>query len=337
MRVRHLLAPLLALLLAGETAAAMQFQQGTAKDGGYFISAQGEIRAGDLLQFRRALAAVPADKRLAGVLVDSPGGDLSEGARLAELIHDSGLAVIVTSHSTCASACFLLLAASPHRFAGVDALVGVHSASVEGGTETTDTMAMTLRMQRAAADYGVPPVILGKIAETTPGHISWLTHEDLAAMGVKIVDDTTDAGARAPAPAPVAPSRQPALRPPMVKPAPQVSAQAEFQGTLFCRQGMAKLSLRVVDSTDSAHRRAVFSFAPMPSGSQLSRGSFLMEGRLDLSGGSIDLRPTQWVSPQPTDFAMVGLSGHSDDGGKTFSGHVMASASCTVFTLKRTP
>ncbi len=202
-RLHRLLAPLLTVQLAG-TAAAMQFQQGTTKDGDYFISAEGEIHNGDLQQFQRALASVPAGKRLAGVLLDSPGGSLSEGARLADQIHDSGLTVLVTSHSQCASACFLMLAASPHRVAGVNALVGVHSASIEGGRETTDTMAMTLRMQRVAADYGVPPVILGKIAQTTPGHIEWLTHDDLAAMDVKFLDDASDADAPARAPTPVA-------------------------------------------------------------------------------------------------------------------------------------
>jgi hypothetical protein len=335
MRIRGLLASLLATYVAGGSAAAMQFQQGSAKDGATFISAEGEIHTGDAQQFQRALAAVPAGKRLAGVLVDSPGGNLIEGGKLADQIHDSGLTVIVTSHSQCASACFLLLAASPHRVAGVNALVGVHSASLEGGRETTDTMAMTLVMQRIAGDYGVPPAILGKIAQTTPGRIAWLTHEDLVAMDVKIIDDAGDAPTLAPAPAPAPAPRPPALRPPMVKPSPPVVARAEYQGALFCRQGTAKLLLRVVDSADDTHRRAVFSFAPMPSGGQVSSGSFLMEGRLDLSGGSIDLRPTQWVSPQPGDFAMVGLSGRSDDGGKTFSGHAMASTSCTVFTMKR--
>src|SRR5580704_5576032 len=127
-RLHRLLAPLLTVQLAG-TAAAMQFQQGTTKDGDYFISAEGEIHDGDLRQFQRALDAVPAGKRLAGVLLDSPGGDLREGARIAEQIHDSRLMVLVTSHGTCASACFLMLAASPRRIAGVNALVGVHSAS----------------------------------------------------------------------------------------------------------------------------------------------------------------------------------------------------------------
>ncbi len=321
MRIRHLLASLLAACWrACGTAGAMQFQQGIAKDGATFISAEGEIHTGDAQQFQRALAAVPAGGHLAGVLVDSPGGSLSEGGKLAERIHNSGLTVIVTSHSRCASACFLLFAASPHRFAGVNALVGGHRASLEICRETKDTMALTLVMQRIAADYGVPPAIIGKIAQTTPGRIAWLTHDDLVAMNVKIIDDA----GRAPAPAP----RLPALRPP-------TAAQAEYQGALSCRQGTAKLLLRVVDTADNTHRRAVFSFAPMLPGRQLSSGSFLMEGRLDLYGGAIHLRPTQWVSPQPSDFAMVGLSGQSPDGGKTFSGHATASASCSMFTLKR--
>ena len=41
-----------------------------------------------------------------------------------------------------------------------------------------------------------------------------------------------------------------------------------------------------------------------------------------------------WVS-QPPGYAWLGLSGRSDDGGKTFSGRVTDSTACTIFTLQR--
>jgi len=122
----------------------------------------------------------------------------------------------------------------------------------------------------------------------------------------------------------------------MVTPAGSATpAVAEFQGALFCQQGTAKLSLRVVDSTDSTHHTAMFKFEPMRTGQQLPSGAFMMQGQLELSGGGVDLRPTEWVSAQPRNFAMMGLTGRSDDGGKTFAGHATVSQSCSVFTMKR--
>ena len=340
---------MLCAAIAARPAAAMQFTVDTSKDGVVFIVARGEIHQGDLRLFRQALANVPAGEHARALVVDSPGGNLIEGEKLAAQVRDSDLAVIIGSDSQCASACFLLLAASAHRIAGTSALVGVHSASIDG-KETMDSMAMTLMMQRIAGSYGIPPAIIGKMAQTAPGRIEWLTHDDLALMSVKIIDDAGDAPqpeaapVSTPLPAPPAPQApipapRPAVqaRPPAVwSNPPAAQDQAEFQGALFCAQGTAKLSLRTLDSADRSHRRAVFDFGPMTGGRPLPAGSFMVEGRFDLTGNVIDLRPTGWLSVQPPNFAMLGLTGHSDDGGKTFSGHATVSAACTVFTLKRT-
>lgn len=329
-------------------AAAMQFTLDTSKDGVVFVIARGEIHQGDLRLFRQALANVPAGARARALVVDSPGGNLIEGEKLAAQVRESDLAVIIGSDSQCASACFLLLAASAHRIAGTSALVGVHSASIDG-KETMDSMAMTLMMQRIAGSYGIPPAIIGKMAQTAPGRIEWLTHDDLTLMSVKIIDDASDAPQpeaapvstpmpAPPAPQPPVPAPRPAVqaRPPAVWSNPASQDQAEFQGALFCAQGTAKLSLRTVDSADRTRRRAVFDFGPMAGGRPVPAGSFMLEGRFDLAGDVIDLRPTGWLSVQPPNFAMLGLTGRSDDGGKTFSGHATVSAACTVFTLKRT-
>jgi hypothetical protein len=312
-------------------ALAMQFELDNAKDNAVVIVARGEIHQGDVRLFRQALAEVPPDRHLIGMLVDSPGGNLIEGESLAAQIRSSNVTVMIDSNSKCASACFLLFAASPHRMAGTNANIGVHSASIEG-KETTDSMAMTLQMQRVAAYYGVPPAIIGKMAQTMPRSVEWLTHDDLLSMDVQIVDDIGQA--QDSAPAPTLPVRPPAL-PAASRPPPPMTAVAEFQGALFCQQGTAKLGLRIVASSDSAHQRAMFSFGPMATSHQVPAGSFFVEGRIELAGGGIDLHPTEWVS-QPSNFPMVGLLGQSDDGGKTFSGHATANSSCTVFTLKRT-
>ena len=84
----------------------------------------------------------------------------------------------------------------------------------------------------------------------------------------------------------------------------------------------------------AANRRAMFSFGPAPTSPDVPRGAFIVEGSIDVQGGAMTLTPVQWVS-QPRGYNWLGLSGRSDDGGKTFTGHVTARAACTIFTLKR--
>ena len=111
---------------------------------------------------------MPQAKRLLALALDSPGGQVSEGVQLADLIRTRKVPVVIPSNSQCVSACFLLLAASPHRMAASDALVGVHSAN-ENQQETDTSLAVTTLMARDAAKNGIPPAIIGKMVETTPG------------------------------------------------------------------------------------------------------------------------------------------------------------------------
>lgn len=177
------------------------------------LGGRGPIVKGDTARLERALAAVPQERRLLALALDSPGGLVGEGEQLAHLIRAHGLAVVIPSNSECVSACFLLFAASPHAFAASDALVGVHSAG-EAGEETANSLAVTTLMARSAAELGVPPAIIGKMVQTTPGRVEWLTRTDLASMNVTVYDGdmpeavvgTNTAGARADAPAPPAPA-----------------------------------------------------------------------------------------------------------------------------------
>ena len=152
---------------------------------------------------RDMMVAAPSD-HIMGFMLDSPGGQLAEGVKLATMIQAAQLPVVVGPGATCASACFLLFAAGSSRIVAPDALIGVHSAS-EAGQENTDSMATTTAMARAAADLGVPPQIIGKMVETTPNRMAWLTRDDLALMDVKIIAPTQQAAAPPPAPAPSPP------------------------------------------------------------------------------------------------------------------------------------
>jgi hypothetical protein len=345
-------------------AAAMQFTPVPGNDAPAVISGRGEIIKGDLARLRTALAAVPAGHKVA-LLLDSPGGSVAEAEQMGHVIRDGDIAVAIPDNSLCASACFLLLAAAPRRFAAADALVGVHSAS-ESGEETVESMAVTTAMARIAADFDVPAAILGKMVRTVPGRVEWLTHADLVSMDVKILGEPDaapqhEAAAQPPPapahvqppppaavqPAPAAPAPKPVAAPapapvpanpavvslPPLRPAAASAAVAEFQGAYFCG-GPTTLSLKVMDAAGDGRRRAVLAVGPTATNPQVVRGAFMLEGRLDLGGGVLDMHPVAGSS-QPTGTAMVGLVGRSDDGGKTFAGRVTSDITCTLFTLRR--
>ncbi len=413
-------------------AAAMQFDQMPYKPAEVIIVARGPIVPGDDTRLTDALSAIPKTTHVFALAVDSPGGSVAEAELLAGLIRHQALPVVVPSNSTCASACFLLLAAATRRSAAIDALIGVHSAS-DAGQETTASLAATTEMARYASQLGVPPLILGKMVQTTPGRGEWLTRADLVSMGVVVFDPSpasrpsptaSSAVAAMPEaptnPASAAPAQVPAIamshsfeqgnadrrawdawlsaqhgpyrdgaafwgsqhelaeprscssgtdmsrgdftrgcetarqrltavdarratdpdyrsgwNAVLDAPGPDSHSEVEFRGVFFCAaRGPATVSLRVVASATSAPRKAIFGFGPTATNRNVSYGTFVVEGRIDLSGGLLELHPISWIA-QPAGYEMVGLQGRSSDGGRTFAGRVTDAADCTRFTLRR--
>jgi hypothetical protein len=428
----------LALAAAPRPASAMQFEQVPVGTDRQIIGARGPIIKDDTTRLELALGAVPQGRRLLGLAIDSPGGNVVEGEKLARLIRARNLGVIIPTNSKCASACFLMLAASPHRLAAADALVGVHSAS-ENGKETDTSLAITTLMARDAAELGIPPAIIGKMVQTTPGRVEWLTREDLTSMQVTVYDGDPPLAALQPsvivggvpapgaAPAPAVPVvvRPEAAAPPPIAlgfvvgrndrrvwdiwfgglrgpyrdgaafaqsqlgaaqpgscygpngvnrgdftlgceigrqrlalvqarmrasadyaagwrsadaPVPVAAtggpADAEYEGAYFCGRQVAHLTLRVLRQADGERRRAMFIFGPQPTSPTVPRGAFIVEGAIDLHGGAMEFAPVSWVS-QPADYPWLGLTGRSDDGGRTFAGRVTGNGACTIFTLRR--
>lgn len=187
MHVAVCLALALMLLVPDHAARALRFAYYPAltAEGAGLLAASGPVKLGDEDRLRAALHALPAGARLAGLSLDSPGGDLEEGFRLAAAVRAGGLATVVGEGATCASACFLVFAAGSHRFASTTALVGVHSAAYGGG-DTADAQVATVRMARRLAEYGVPNAILGKMVSAQPSQIWWLNRQDFESMRVDL-------------------------------------------------------------------------------------------------------------------------------------------------------
>jgi hypothetical protein len=171
--------------LPTRSAYAMDFVQTQVSAAEAVLSGRGRIIPGDADRLRSALSAVPSTLRLIGLTLDSPGGNVAEAKALVGLIRARALPVAIPHRGLCASACFMLLAASPHRLAASDAIIGVHSAA-ENGAETDTSLAVTTLMARDAAELGVPPAIIGKMVETTPGELQRLNLQDLALMNVTV-------------------------------------------------------------------------------------------------------------------------------------------------------
>jgi len=187
-----------ALMLALADAAAghaLEFRLEKAPDGAVFLSAEGSLHPGDAGR----LAALLQNRPQALVL-HSTGGALSAGLELAELVRRVGLPVMVPAGGTCASACFLVLAASPQRFAGADARIGVHSAASGAGTEDRESLAATTLMAREAERFGVPPQIVTRMILSGPQRMVWLDAQDQAAMGIRRLPIPSETPPRPPMP-----------------------------------------------------------------------------------------------------------------------------------------
>ena len=132
------------------------------KDGRIVILISGEI------QKAAVKAANDAGKLVSSVRLNSPGGNLYEGAKLADAVRFGKMATNVGQGATCASACFLIFAAGETKFANYTAQIGVHGASDENGTETVHSGAATVSMAKISKELGVPPAIIGRKVVTPP-------------------------------------------------------------------------------------------------------------------------------------------------------------------------
>ena len=119
-------------------------------------------------------------------VLNSPGGSLATAMQMARIVANDRAPVLVPAHAMCASACFLILAAARTKYVAPSAHVGVHSAAeVRPGNETEGSKAVTTDFARLLAQLSVPSEIIGRLVETPPGAIYWLSPEELMTMGVR--------------------------------------------------------------------------------------------------------------------------------------------------------
>ncbi len=185
------------LLVSSVPARAASFSFNTAMDGGATILMEGRIEQGDAGRLHTLIDnARRSGRSLARVQLNSPGGNLGEGLKMAIEIKGQRLATEVPKGATCASACFFLFAGGASKSVGEDARVGVHGADL-AGAETSGSEAATVLMGRfAAQELKVPTGIIGKMVVTPPSSIIWLSREELQSLGaIETGEDFSSSGA----------------------------------------------------------------------------------------------------------------------------------------------
>ena len=184
-RTRTMIAAAAAYTMTSTTCWAMDITP--LEGGGPGLLLHGEIVKGDTDRIVPMLLRLYEQGKTPRLVVDSPGGNIMDADKLALLIRKAGIPVTVMAGRTCASACFLLFAASPERSASPLALIGVHSASLNGD-ENLLTLDLTTIMAREAAEFGVPADVIGRMVTTKPSDMAWLTLAELKEMGVRLLE-----------------------------------------------------------------------------------------------------------------------------------------------------
>lgn len=160
------------------------FTSELSKEGKVIIILSGTIEPGDADQLQKIIRDSNNTGRVVSAIrLNSTGGNLLEGAKLADMIRFAKMDSVVVNGATCASACFLAFAAGVEKYASYSSSIGVHGASDADGNDTDESKVATVGMAKAAKILGVPSEIIGKMVVTPPSEIIWLSPNDLRAMG----------------------------------------------------------------------------------------------------------------------------------------------------------
>jgi hypothetical protein len=185
-----------ATIFSATSALAATFSTSHEGDRNIVVTLRGQIVEGDSEELAGIIRRADDNGDTVVMLrLDSPGGRIVEGVKLADIIRDEKIPTSVVGTARCASACFLVFAAGSKRFAAYTAQVGVHGASDENGKETPQSSVATVSMARIAKELGVPSSIIGEMVVTPPDQIAWLSPDDLRSMGTTMLGQPVERSA----------------------------------------------------------------------------------------------------------------------------------------------
>jgi hypothetical protein len=171
------------------SASAAELTATLSKENRTIVVLSGELAPGDASRFKDMLkASSAAGTAVSAVRLNSPGGSLIEGVRLAAVIQGAKVATVIASGAKCVGACFLPFIAGTQKYVSATAIVGVPGAVEKSEHEPKGDTPALLRTEtpaivRVVQKLGLLDAIVTKMLTTPEDEVFWLTPDDLRAMG----------------------------------------------------------------------------------------------------------------------------------------------------------
>ncbi len=151
----------------------------------------GELADGDAGRLRDTIRGSASSGRpVSGIRLNSPGGSLREGVRLAGVILNAKIATVIASGATCTAACFIAFIAGNQKFVSATATVGVPGAANKLGQDAAGEVPPIVRVVK---DLGLLDSIVEKMLAAREDEIVYLSQDDLRAMGATVTGRPTQA------------------------------------------------------------------------------------------------------------------------------------------------
>jgi hypothetical protein len=164
------------------SASAAELTTTLSKENKTIVILNGELADGDASRFRDILrASSAAGKPVSGLRLNSPGGSMREGVRLAAVLQGVKVVTVVATGATCAAACFIPFIAGSQKYVSTTATIGV-----PGAASKSDLAGETPAIVRVVKELKLLDAVVTKMLATSEGQITWLTADDLRAMGVTL-------------------------------------------------------------------------------------------------------------------------------------------------------
>ncbi|PZA12972.1 hypothetical protein DNX69_05740 [Rhodopseudomonas palustris] len=157
--------------------------------GGGRLMATGTITPGSAEAFGKELAR--HGEYIKTVVLNSPGGSVSDALSIGRMIRDHKLATEVEAGKYCASSCPLVLFGGAERRVGAKAAVGVHQVFAVKSTEAAaprdqmgDAQRISARCQRYLRDMGIDLEVWIRAMETPKDRLFVFKPEELTKYGI---------------------------------------------------------------------------------------------------------------------------------------------------------
>jgi hypothetical protein len=175
------------------SASAAELTTALSKDNQTIVTVSGKLADGDAARFRNILkTSATAGKPVSVVRLNSPGGSLFEGARLAAVIHVAKVKTSITAGATCAGACFLPFIAGTQKFVSTTATVAVPGAAEKSEHQPAGNTPALVQSDKPAIvrivqNLGLLDAIVSRMLATSEDATFPLTLDDLRAMGATTI------------------------------------------------------------------------------------------------------------------------------------------------------